>query len=748
VADVVRQSGSAILNDELGAVAMPELDIDRTFQTAVGCHGSGQLGQAETLYRQILAEQPKHFGALHFLGVMAHQQGRHEVGVDLIRQALVIQPDNADAYGNLGVALKANGQLDEAIAAYRQAIALRPNYPAAFYNLGIALGTKGQLDEAIAAYRQAIVLRPDYAEAHNNLGNALMDKGQAEEAVAACRAAIAVRANYPEAYNNLGNALRARGYLEEAVAAARQAIALKPDFAEAYNNLGHTLWILGQLDQAIAASRAAIDLKPNVPELYNNLGNALRGSGQLDEAIAAYGQAISRRPNFAEAYNSLGSALRAKGRLDEAIAAYRQAIALKPNFPEAQSSLLYVMHLHPAFDAKTIAQAHREWNRQHAEPLKESSRPHANDGDPARRMRIGYVSGDLRQHSVAYFLDNLLAHHDAASVEVFCYADVARPDAVTARLRRLSGQWRSIIGLTDDQAAQRVREDGIDILVDLAGHMANNRLLVFARKPAPIQVTYLGYPDTTGMTAMDYRLTDAYADPPGVTEALHSEKLVRLPGTFLCYRPSDSAPEVGPVPSLQTGRITFGSFNALAKVNGPLVAIWSRILRAVPNAQLILKTHGLGCAGTREDILQSLKANQIDLNRIVLVPRIAGEAQHLQLYNNIDIALDTFPYHGTTTTCEALWMGVPVITLAGNVHAGRVGVSILSNIGLPELIADSGDGYVRLATELASDPTRLSDLRSTLRQRMLRSPLMDAPRFARKVESAYRQMWRTWCSIT
>jgi predicted O-linked N-acetylglucosamine transferase (SPINDLY family) len=301
--------------------------------------------------------------------------------------------------------------------------------------------------------------------------------------------------------------------------------------------------------------------------------------------------------------------------------------------------------------------------------------------------------------------------------------------------------------LKDDQVAQRVREDGIDILIDLAGHTNNNRLLLFARKAAPIQVTYLGYPDTTGMTAMDYRLTDAHADPPGITDALHSEKMVRLPGTFLCYRPFDAAPEVGPVPSLETGRITFGSFNALAKVNAPLVAMWSRILQAVPNAQLILKSHGLGCAGTRRDILQSFQAHQVDSNRIVLAPRTAGETEHLQNYNRIDIALDTFPYHGTTTTCEAMWMGVPVVSLAGNVHASRVGVSLLSNLGLSELIADSPETYVRLATDLASDRARLSDLRSTLRQRMQQSPLMDAPRFARNVEAAYRQMWRTWCAI-
>jgi predicted O-linked N-acetylglucosamine transferase (SPINDLY family) len=622
---------------------MSKLTIERTFQIAVGHHQAGRIPQAEQLYRQILAQQPTHAGALHYLGMIAYQLGRSDIAVDLIRQAIAIEPNNAEAYYNLAIAVGQMGQLNEAIALYRQAIALKPDYPQAFVNLGDALRLTGQLDEAIAANRQAIALKPDYAQTYNNLGNALGQRGQLEEAIAACRQSIA--------------------------------------------------------------------LNPNISEAYYNLGIALGYNGQTSEAIAAY----------------------------------RQAIVLNPNSPQPHSNLIFTMHYDPDCDARAIAQEAARWNRQHAEPLKRYIQPHANDRDPDRRLRIGYVSPDLRQHSVAYFLENLLAQHNTASVDVFCYSDVARPDAMTARLQKCAAHWRDIVGLKDAQVDQKIREDRVDILVDLAGHTVGNRLLVFARKPAPVQVTYLGYPDTTGLTTIDYRLTDGYADPPGIADDSRSEQLVRLPDTFLCYRPSDNAPAVGPAPALAAGHVTFGSFNALAKINAPLVAIWSKILDGVPNSRMILKGLGMGTAGARQRILDFFATHQIAPNRVELIGWAASEKEHLQLYNRIDIALDTYPYHGTTTTCEAMWMGVPVVTLAGNAHVSRVGVSLLSNVGVPELIADSQEKYVRLASDLAHDPARLSSLRSTLRQRMAQSPLMDAPRFARNVEAAYRQMWRTWC---
>ena len=688
---------------------MAQLNVEKTFQIAMGHHQAGRIPQADKLYRQILAQQPKHAGALQYLGMIAHQLDRNDIAVDLIRQAIAVKP-TAEAYYNLGIVLSQTGQPEEAVAVYRQAISLKPNNPDAFINLGNALMETGQVDQAIAANRQAIALKPNSPEGHNNLGNALRDHGQLEEAITAFAQAIALRPTYAEAHANLGIALGHTGQMQEAIAAAQQAIALKPNFPEAYWSLGIALRYTGQMDDAIAAARAAISLKPT-PEAYYGLGIALAGKAQLDQAIAAY----------------------------------RQAIALRPSYSQAHSNLIFTMLYDPDCDARSIAQEAARWNDQHAQSLKQFIQPHANDPDPQRRLRVGYVSPDLRGHSVAYFLENLLAHHDAASVEVFCYSDVVRPDATTARLRKLVPQWRNIVGSKDAQVDKRVREDGIDILVDLTGHTSDNRLLLFARKPAPIQVSYLGYPYTTGLTAIDYRLTDAHADPPGMGDDSYSEQLVRLPQTFLCYRPPDAAPVVGLVPAHSAGYVTFGSFNSLTKINGPLVAMWSKILHQVPNSRLILKTLGLGSAGTRQHILQYFAAHHLGPDRVEMIDRTGTVAEHLQLYNRIDIALDTYPYHGTTTTCEALWMGMPVITLAGHAHVSRVGVTLLSNVGVPDLIADSPDGYVRLASALANDIARLDQFRSTLRQRMERSPLMDAPGFARNVEAAYRQMWRAWC---
>jgi predicted O-linked N-acetylglucosamine transferase (SPINDLY family) len=684
---------------------IPTVTIQQAFELALQHHQSGRIAEAEAIYMQILAVDPRHAGALHLLGVIAHQNGRHEVALDLIRRAIALVPGVPDFHCNIGEVLRALGQLDAAIAACRQAIALKPNLPEAHMNLGNALRDAGRLDEAIAAHRQAIALRPGYPDAHSNLGNALRDQGQ----------------------------------LNEAIAAYRQAIALNPNFPEAHNNLGAGLWKNGQSDEAIAAYRRAIALKPNYPEAHSNLGAALCDRGQLDEAIAAYRQAITLKPNYPDAHSNLGIALWTKGELDEATAAYRQAIALKPDFADAHSNLLLALHCHPGFDARAIAEEHHRWNRQHAEPLRQFIQPHPNDRTPDRRLRIGYVSPDFREHPVGRFLLPLLAEHDHQNFEIFCYAQVHAPDALTGQLRAHANHWHSLTGLSDEQAAALIRNHQIDILVDLSGHTAHHRLLVFARKPAPVQVTFLGYPDTTGLTTMDYRLTDAYADPPGQTESCHSEQLIRLPCAW-CYQPAHR-PEIA---ARRDGPIIFGCCNKLAKITEPMLALWARILRAVPESGLLLKAPALGSESTRQHVRRKLEKAGIALDRVELRGYEPSLAAHLALYDRITIALDTFPYHGTTTTCEALWMGVPVVTLAGTTHVSRVGVSLLSNVGLPDLVAASEEQYVQLAVSLANHPQRLTDLRGTLRQRLDHSPLLDAPRYARDIEAAFREMWCRW----
>ena len=721
------------------------MTIPQAFDLALQHHQAGRLAEAEPLYRQILAADPRHSDALHLLGVIAHQVGQHVPAIDLIRQAISLAPGNPNYHSNLGEACRAAARLDDAIAAYRRAIALNPDFSEAHNNLGSALTEKGQLDEAIVACRRAIVLNPSFPEAHNSLGNALRDTRQLDDAITAYRQAIALKPDLPEAHSNLGNALRDKGQLDEAIASYRQAIALRPDYPDAHSNLGNALRDKGLSDAAIAAFSQAIALKPNYAGAHSNLGNALRDKGQPDEAIAAFCRAIAIKPDFAEAHSNLGNAFKDTGRLDEAIASYRKAIALKPEATDLDSNLLLALNYQSDFDPAAIAEEHRRWNRLHAEPLRQFILPHPNDRNPDRRLRIGYVSPDFREHPVASFFESLLLSHNPDQAEVFCYANLARADAVTARLQGLVPHWRSVASMTDEQIADLIRKDRIDILVDLAGHTASNRLMVFARKPAPVQVTWLGYPNTTGLKTIDYRLTDAFADPPGITELFNSEHLIRLPRCAWCFRPVEPAPTVT-APPVETGnRITFGCFNAMPKINAPLLRLWSKILHAAPGSRLLLKNAALRRSSAQQDVRNVLEAEGIASDRIELVGHFSELADHLACYGRVDIALDTFPYHGTTTTCEALWMGVPVVSMAGRTHASRVGVSLLSNIGLPELVAQTGEDYVKIAADLASDPSRLLHLRSTLRHRMETSPVMDAPQFARDVEDTYRQMWHQWC---
>ena len=682
------------------------MTVQQAFQLALQHHQAGRLAEAEALYRQILAVDPRHADALHLLGVAAAQAGRHDVAVELMTKA----------------------------------VALKPNYPQAHTNLGNALSETGRLDEAIASYRRAIALKPDFSEGHSNLGNALRDQGQLDEAIAAYRQAIVLEPNFPGVHYNLGIALKDQGKLDEAIAAYRQAIALKPNYPKAHSNLGIALRDQGQLEQAVAAYRQAIALDPDLPEVHNNLGNALRDQGRLDEAIASYRQAIALDPNVPQGHNNLGNAFKDKGQLDEALAAYRRALQIRPDHPEAHSNLLLALHCHPGFDARAIDEEHDHWNQQHAEPLRRFIQPHLNDRMPDRRLRIGYVSPDFRAHPVGRFLLPLLAEHDHQDFEIFCYAQVLVPDDLTRRLRAHADHWHSLVELSNPQAAELIRQHRIDILVDLALHTGRNRLVVFAQKPAPVQVTYLGYPGSSGLRTMDYRLSDPFLDPSEVDESVYSEQTFRLAESCWCYQPMETPP-LPPMPALAAGYITFGCLNNFCKVNERVLALWARILGQVEGSRLLL----LSPEGShRGDTMAVLRQLGVEDSRVELVARKPWR-EYLELYHRIDISLDTFPFNGHTTTCDALWMGVPVVTLAGNTAVGRAGLSVLSNIGLPELVADSEEEYVRIAIKLATDLSRLDNLRVTLRQRMKASVLMDAPRYARQIETAYRTMWRRWC---
>jgi predicted O-linked N-acetylglucosamine transferase (SPINDLY family) len=750
--------------------------ISEALAIAIQHHQAGRLQAAEQIYRQILQAEPHQADAWHLLGLMAHQLGKHGIAVDFIgraiglkgsasafhnnlgeayralhripeavacyRRALELEPDVAEVHDNLGITLKAQGKLDEAIACYRRAIELKPDFAEAQYNLGIALQDQGNLDEAIACYRRALQLRPDLAEAHVNLGNALKDQGKLDEAVACYHRAMELKPDFAEAHSNLGNALKDQGKLDEAVACCRRALQLSPDFAEAHYNLGIALKDQGRLDEAAVCYRRAVELKPDLADAHVNLGIALKDQGTLDEAVASYRRALEVKPNFAEVHCNLGDAFKDQGNLDEAIACFRRALELKPDYADANSSLVYALQFCPGYDARTLYEEHRRWNRQHAVPLAKSIQPHLNDRSPDRRLRIGYVSPDFRDHCQAFYTVPLFSSHDHERFEIVCYADVARPDSVTERLRSCADAWRSITGLDHEQVAEWIRRDGIDILVDLTMHMARNRLLVFARKPAPVQACWLAYPGTTGLSTIDYRLTDPYLDPPGLYDRFYSEESIRLPDSFWCYDPLDNQPAVNALPALGKGQITFGCLNNFCKVNAALLKIWARVLKAVDRSRLVILA---GEGMHRRHALDLLFEEGVAGDRVKFVAK-QPRPQYLRYYHGIDIALDTVPYNGHTTSLDSFWMGVPVVTLVGPTVVGRAGLCQLMNLSLPELIASNPEQYVRIAVELAQDLSRLGELRATLRERMQASPLMNAPRFARNLEAAYRTMWQRWCA--
>jgi len=635
------------------------------------------------------------------------------------------------------------------------------------FQLAVERHQAGRVADAEALCGQIVAVQPNHAGALHVLGVIAHQAGRHHGAVDLIRRSIVFHPNDPLAHSNLGESYRAIGRFDEAVAACRRALQLKPDYPEAHNNLGAALAAQGRLDEAIAAYRRASELNPDYPEALNNLGVALKDQGQLDEAVAAYRRALQLRADHPEVLNNLGNALKRRGELDEALTAYRRALQIKPDYAGAHSNLVYALHYHPGHDNRSIFEEHERWNRQFSEPRKPLLQPHAND--PAadhggkngkngkngnhgvvlrhandcsvdRLLRVGYVSPDFRDHAVGRYVLPLFQRHDRTRFEILCYSEVARPDWMTERLRALAGKWRHTLGVSDARMAEMIREDAVDILVDLSLHTAGNRLPMFAGQPAPVQVTWLGYPGSTGLPGIGYRLTDTHMEPPGEEPASRPEEPVRLPDCWCCYEPADESPEINALPALSEGRVTFGSLNNFTKVNEGVLALWARIMNVVQASRLLMLCPE---GRTQERVRAFLGARGIATERVEFVG-FAPRQEYLRQYQRIDLALDPFPCNGMTTTCDALWMGVPVLTLPGEMPVSRAGLSLLSTIGLGELAASSEEDYARMAVELAGDLPRVADLRATLRPRMLASPLMDAPRFARNVEAAYRTMWERW----
>jgi len=603
----------------------------------------------------------------------------------------------------------AAGRLGEAEICCRQALGIGPRNPSVLYLTAMIVGEAGRPAEAVALLDQVIALAPNAAEAHGNRGIALMSLRR----------------------------------LDEAERALRRAIELDPRRAEPWYALGNLKIAQKQPEAVFQAFLRALEINPLDGRAWTNMGNALQQLGKHDDAIAAYQRAVSLLPGEASIFYNLALAFHEQGRTEEALAGVIRALELDPNYVMAHSNALLSSLYFGQGSAADLRVEHEAWDAAHAAPLAPLSSAQSDqsaDRDPERRLKIGYVSGDFRSHPVGWLLANVLPAHDRAQVEVFCYVADSTADEVTERLKAGADHWRPIVDLGDDAVADLVRRDGIDILVDLSGHTAHNRLLMFARRPAPVQASWLGYPSTTGLSAIDYLIMDAVTVPAG-SEDWCSETLVRLPHGRFCYAPPLDAPPVALRPE---GPVTFGSFNHLAKVGPEVLSLWARVLAEVPDSRLVLKWKSLGEPSVRERLLAAFAALGVGADRLDL----RGASHHVDLlaeYGDIDIALDTFPYSGGITSAEALWMCVPVVTWPQDRIAARQTFAFLTELGLTELAAASEDDYVRIAADLAADPVRRAELRRTLRPRMAASPLTDGARFTPTLETAYRQMWRAWC---
>jgi len=719
----------------------------KLFSSAIRYHEKGRFKNAEEIYTQVLRHNPTHTDALHMLGVLKHQTSRLDEAQDFANRAININPNKAAYHYSLGNIFKDTDRFDDAIIAYNKAISLKPDHVEAHGKLGEAFLSKGKNEDALLSMKHAIDISPKSVDAHFAMGTTLLKLKRYEEAIDYLKEAVTLNPDFSQAQFNLGTALKHTGNNTDAIKHLQKALKSMPNNTDALNNLGVILLDIGEYNDGITCLRRASDLRPDSAEIIYNLGQGYEKNHQASKAITCYQTAIHLKPDFSNAYNNMANRLNDQGNIKMALAYYYKALELKPiNAAGTHSNILFMMQYTEPFDPEEIFDQHKRWAQIYALPLKGLIPEHKNYRAPEKRLRIGYVSPDFHVHSVAYFIEPVILSHNRELFEIFCYSTVDQPDNKTKEFEAGCDHWRDISGMTDDEAAGLILTDGIDILVDLSGHTAKNRLPLFARKPAPIQVTYIGYPSTTGMETMDYRITDQWTDPPGRTEHLHTEVLIRLPHGFLCYKPDKDAPDIKNLPASESGIITFGCFNNRSKISDETIRVWSEILKNVPSSMLILKSPVLNDEPTKNYILDLFAKNNIQTGRIKTSGHIASKKDHLNLYNSVDIGLDTFPYNGTTTTFEALWMGVPVITIKGDIHISRVSYSILSNIGLEELVAESSDEYISKAVSLAGDIDKIKHLRKDLRSIMINSPLMNEQGFTRILEHEYRNMWVKWCS--
>lgn len=748
-------------------------NADRLLETATEKHRAGDLAEARRGYGEVLAAAPAHPVALFRLGLLELQEQRLDAALERLSDAAAADPGNSryqfglgqvlqslerwdeaaeayrhavrgepasfDAHFALGAALQRTGRAAQAAAAYRDALALKADDPAALGNLGAVLRESGDVDGAIEQLEAAAIIEPEAASHTVNLAIALCQRREFARAESLLRALSAREPAHAQAAFNLGNALRGLGRPQDALAQYRRAAELRPGYAEALNNMGNVHKELGDFAAAMAAFEAALLVRPDYVVAINNAGCLFRTLGRSDEAEDMLRRGLDVDPRHAALYDNLGNVLKDAGALDEAIACYRRSLEIDPNNPATHGNLAYTLSFRST-EAAPIREECARWNARFAAPLARREADSARDLSPDRRLKVGYVSPDFREHCQALFTLPLLAHHDPAALEVYCYSSAERADEITRRIARCAHVWRDVRPLDDTELCRMIRDDGIDILVDLTMHMAGGRLLVFARKPAPVQIAWLAYPGTTGMDAIDYRLSDPRLDPEGYDDH-YTEKTLRLPDSFWCYDPLTDVPDVNALPAARRGYLTLGCLNNSCKLTEHTLGLWGRAMRALPNARLKLMAPP---GRHRQRLLARLAAHGVAAERVSFL-EFRPRGEYLRSYHDIDFGLDTFPYNGHTTSLDGLWMGVPTVTRVGATSVGRAGLSQLYHLDLLDLAAESDDAYVAAAVALGRDPPRLETLRRSLRERIARSPLMDGARFAKNMESAFRRAWIAHC---
>jgi len=678
-------------------------------------------------------------------GNRAEEEGELARACELYRQALALAPGYAKAQINLGIALDAMGDAAGAMRSYEQVLDADPANPAANYNLGKLLHGRGELARAEELLARALQRRPDFPEARIILGSVLASQGKWQKARTELEEALRQRPEDFGALFHYAGVLRALNRLDDARTILQRALAIDPRNADAHAALSDVLCAQSDLAGATAELEAVLAQRPDWADALHNYGCMLRRQLRLAEAESAFRRAVAAQPGHASACRMLGEVLLAQCRSDEAFEHYRVARRDCPQDFGLESAELFALCGSERISEAELFARHAAFGKRVEEAYAPRAGPFRNARNPERRLRIGYLSGDFRYHVVTLFMLPVLERHDRSAYEIYCYSTTDMKDGYTQQISASADVWRDSTGLTNAQLSEAIAADEIDILVDLAGHSGAPQLATLAQRPAPVQATWLGYLNTTGLTRVDYRITDRFADPPGIADRFHTEALVRLPHSQWCYRPFLSPPVAAMPPCTKNGFVTFGAFHQSNKISPVTRRLWAQVLAAVPQSRLIVV--GAPRGRTENDLRHDLAGPGVARERITIVPHRSLE-DYLRGFDEVDIALDTLPYSGGTTTCDALWMGVPVITAPGSRSVSRSAASVLSTVGLSDWIASDAGDYVRRAVRFAGERELLAELRGSLRERMRASPLMDEERFVRDLEYAYRQMWRKWCEAS